>query len=152
MINYLGNMENRFKASDMIYQGLLTKEVVRKIELHHLPILNSLKSPITSIVGYRSFTYEISKGRDGTSQHTFVRRGAVDIASPEMWKLWKELKETPYTRICFYGTFFHCDYKTDDRQYFINDNGWNYADLQEMEDTIYESARSTSLDILYTIA
>ena len=147
-------MDSRFKVSDLIYETHVDvpKEVIRKIEQYHLPVLNELQTPIVSVVGYRSYQYEIMKGRPGTSQHTFTTKGAVDLVADDLYALWRELKETPYTRICFYGNFFHCDYKTRTRQYFIEDNGWNFVLLKQMENTIYESARPAALDVLYTIA
>jgi len=147
-------MDSHFKVSDLIYETHVhvPKEVIRKIEQYHLPILNELQTPIVSVVGYRSYQYEIMKGRPGTSQHTFTTKGAVDLVADDLYALWRELKETPYTRICFYGNFFHCDYKTPIRHYYVNKDHWVNIDINQMEDTIYESARPAALDVLYTIA
>ena len=148
-------MDSPFKVSDLIYETHVhvPKEVIRKIEQYHLPVLNELQTPITSVVGYRSYQYEIMKGRPGTSQHTFTTKGAVDLMADDLYALWKELKETPYTRICFYGNFFHCDYKTPIRHYYIEKEGaWVNIDIKQMENTIYEYARPAALDVLYTIA
>ena len=64
-------MDSRFKVSDLIYETHVDvpKEVIRKIEQYHLPVLNELQTPINSVVGYRSYQYEIMKGRPGTSAY-----------------------------------------------------------------------------------
>ena len=143
-----------FKVSDLIYETHVDvrKEVIRRIEQYHLPVLNKLETPIFSAVGYRSYEYEKKMRRSGTSQHTFTRKGAVDLVADDLYALWKELKETPYTRICFYGNFFHCDYKSPIKHYYLDKEGaWMNVDIKEMEKTVYEYARPAALDVLYTV-
>jgi len=143
-----------FKVSDLIYETHVDvrSDVIRKIEQYHLPILNNLKTPIVSVVGYRSYEYEKKMGRSGTSQHTFMGKGAVDLVADDLYTLWQELKETPYTRICFYGNFFHCDYKSPIRHYYVDKDGdWINVDINEIEKTVYEFARPSALDVLYTV-
>ena len=142
-------MDYRFKVSHFIYAGELTRQVVEKIEKYHLPVVSELKG-ITYIVGYRSKVYELEKGRPGTSQHTFAGKGAVDLGTDNMMSLFHQLISTPYTRICFYPGFFHCDYKAKERTYYINDDGWNQVDKHEIEEASNEFERSRSVDILYT--
>ena len=144
-------MVSRFKVSDFIYTDGLTKAVVEKIERYHLPVVEKLPA-ITYIVGFRSFAHEIRQGRSGTSQHTFEGKGAVDLGSSDMVYLLDALVETPYTRICMYEGFFHCDYKTSDRRYYIDREGWDRVELDELKKEVYEFERSRSVDILYTIA
>ena len=69
--------------------------------------------------GYRSFSWEKSKGRTGNSQHTFKGKGAVDwtcrnFADNKDKLLEAIIKETDYTRMAIYNSFIHCDYKETD--------------------------------------
>ena len=113
--------------------------VANMIWQHHiLPlqvVRNAIEQPIiiSKSSGYRPLDYEISKGRMGSSQHCFGEfetsrfnpnhKGAVDLRyTPE---LLKELKQnSPYTRICYYPNngFIHCDYATEDRNYYEADS------------------------------
>lgn len=140
-----------FKVSDFIYAGQLDRQVVEKIEKHHLPVVSQLKG-ITYIVGYRSKEYELLKGRSGTSQHTFTGKGAVDLGTMNMADLFSQLVSTPYTRICFYPGFFHCDYKASQRTYYIENSGWDQVDKHEIMEAIDEFERYRSVDILYSVA
>lgn len=77
------------------------------------PILVSKRS------GYRPRTYEVSKGRAGTSQHNYEDThpkgtGAADYTSVNAKELIEPILEhTSYTRVCYYpnNNFVHCDYK-----------------------------------------
>ena len=70
--------------------------------------------------GYRPKWYEIQVGRPGTSQHTFAKKGAVDLSCQDFINNKERLLAalvtyTKYTRIADYGTFFHCDFKNQQR-------------------------------------
>jgi len=65
---------------------------------------------------YRSKLYELSKGRSGNSQHTFIKKGATDWTCEDFKNNKDELlsemiKETSYTRFAIYNGFIHSDYK-----------------------------------------
>lgn len=90
---------------------------------------------------YRPRAYEISKGRSGDSQHTFLGdltkgegKGAGDWTGHNIDRLLRLIiEETDYLRIAFYPDkkFLHCDYKPtsgNKRQYFETDeNGiWQF--------------------------
>lgn len=72
---------------------------------------------------YRSVKYEIGKGRNGTSEHTFLGKGAGDITCSEMDRLLVAICSlTSYTRIAYYpeNNFLHCDYRNRTRAFYIN--------------------------------
>ena len=80
--------------------------------------------------GYRSLSWEKSKGRSGNSQHCFRGKGATDWTcrnfSDNKDKLLEAIiKETDYTRIAIYNSFIHCDYKETDsnsRELYTSDS------------------------------
>jgi len=132
-------MELNFKLSEFCIDtnADIPQNIADAILKHHIlvlqPIRETLKIPIiiSQRSGWRSKEWELSKGRSGNSQHTFVSgKGAVDLTVSEnkdfthnMLKLLEQLKDnSPFTRICLYTEkgFVHCDYKSaaDDRQYF----------------------------------
>lgn len=94
--------------------------------------------------GWRSYWWEIARGRKGGSQHTFGERktkilnekGAIDLTCTSFKKnkdrlLEELLKRTEYLRIAEYDTFFHCDYKdlyNGRRRLFKSgkDSKWNF--------------------------
>lgn len=83
-----------------------------------IPVRNELGLSITASLrsGYRPKWYELAKGRNGSSQHVFKGKGAVDWTCKDFTKNKDELlrliiKHTEYTRICVYKGFIHCDYK-----------------------------------------
>lgn len=124
----------------MIYAGKLEKDVIEKIEKYHLPELKKLTCSVTSIVGYRSKEYELSRNRSGLSEHTFVGKGAVDLSALDANSLLIDLTKTNYTRICYYPeeNFFHCDFKEKSKRiYFINKNGkWVRSNLAQIVEKI----------------
>ena len=83
--------------------------------------------------GFRPVTYEKSRGRSGTSEHTFSvkhpdGRGAADYTCGNLKKLLRLLfKYSNYQRIAYYPHhgFIHCDFKpsphTPGRLYFEAD-------------------------------
>lgn len=115
-------------------------DVAESIIANHINVLNPIREELgASIIvsqkaGYRPKDYEISKGRRGTSQHTFkdkegnVTGGAADLTSPKLIELITLLKaNSSYSRICYYPNngFIHCDHKPTPngvRQYFECDS------------------------------
>lgn len=66
--------------------------------------------------GYRSLIWEKSKGRNGSSQHTFKTMGAVDWTCLDFKKNKERFlgliqEHTTYSRMAVYDSFIHCDYK-----------------------------------------
>lgn len=125
--------------------------IADRILLHHIIPLNAVQNccPFEVYVsystkgqpsGYRPHKWEIQKGRNGSSQHTFgqhqVRilesKGAVDITCEDFktnkYELLNALIDhTPYLRIAEYNTFFHCDYKdVDNGKRRFYDSSWNF--------------------------
>lgn len=103
--------------------------VADKIYLHHLIPLNEVASVVNFGIsvsqksGYRDKEWELAHGRNGTSQHTFDGKGAVDLTCDNFAKnkhaLLTALKlHTNYKRIADYGTFYHLDYKGTERALF----------------------------------
>lgn len=99
------------------------------------PVRDAFGAPISvsKHSGYRPYEYEISKGRVGTSQHSFKdiwagkKRGAADYTANDMPKLVKLLLEkSGYRRVCYYPNdkFVHCDHKGDGtrREYYNCDS------------------------------
>jgi len=85
---------------------------------------------------YRSKVWELSKGRNGNSQHVFRNQGAVDWTCHDFKANHKELlslilKHTDYTRMAMYNGFIHCDYKSTrsgQRELYKsgNDSKWKF--------------------------
>lgn len=139
-------MKNYFNFTDFLidpYYGVPLR-VMNAIYKHHLfpinRVRNEIKIPIKVSKNscYRPKEYELDKGRNGKSQHTFHQEhklgiGAADYSASDLNLLLDGLiKHTNYTRICIYpnSKFIHCDYarNTGQRQYFIDysdGNGWN---------------------------
>ena len=79
---------------------------------------------------------ELSKGRNGNSQHVFRTQGAVDWTCHDFRANHKELlslilKQTDYTRMAMYNGFIHCDYKSTtsgQRELYKsgNDSKWKF--------------------------
>lgn len=137
---------NYFKITEFFfpedYENMTPEKVLdvcEKLLKYHYPILNKMRDelnhPIFINAGYRSYDWELSKGRSGTSQHTFEDLGAVDISTPDVLVLNQLLelaKLSPYKRVCFYPRkgFIHCDMKGDRYHSFIDysdGKGWQYA-------------------------
>jgi len=122
----------------------IPENVATKILVYHLlpaidvrkqlgvPIFPSQKSC------WRPYKWEISKDRDGTSEHCFgqdengnfnpLSKGACDWTCNNFDKNGKKLLEaliqnTSYTRIAFYKShnFYHCDYKNKNSRWVYNE-------------------------------
>jgi hypothetical protein len=114
-------------ADKILEYHIVPLQAVR--EAHGKPIYVSQNS------GYRSLEWEKSKGRSGESEHCFGEqengtfnedKGAVDLRSEDLDRLESDLIEhSPYTRICRYKSFIHCDYKPQERILYKNTpKGW----------------------------
>lgn len=130
-------MTNYFKISEFLIEDKETVpvHVVEKLIAFHLPELNKMREELGEPImvsqksGYRSYKYELSKGRSGKSEHTFQKRGAVDITcSPDSFqKLVRLAQKSGYTRVAVYPKkkFIHCDFNSQKKRFFINtENGW----------------------------
>lgn len=112
--------------------------VVDKIMRLHIPILyysrSKLGVPIYITSGWRSVQYELDKGRNGTSEHTFKGDGAIDMAVDsfaDLMKLVAVLYWTGYNRICLYPKqrFIHADFKGDNHNLYIDHgDGWQFVE------------------------
>lgn len=98
------------------------------------PIIVSRRS------GYRPVKWELERGRNGNSQHTFRGKGAADyrINSDNWGLLLCLIKDwTEYSRICIYpnNSFIHCDYASDKRIiYRAESPAGSWYQLGELDD------------------
>ena len=112
-----------FNISDFNISGEDIPEVVadKILKYHIIPmqsVRNNLNIPIYPSLksGYRSPKWEVSRKRNGQSQHCFLGLGAVDWTCADFKKnkealLASIIIDTNYTRIAVYDGFIHCDYK-----------------------------------------
>ncbi len=118
----------------------MPEDVKEKVFKYHIiPLTRVMKSEEVLIKvnsGWRPLEWELSHGRDGKSQHTFINSfGAVDITflnfEEQKYKMLNHiLKHTNYSRIALYATFMHCDYKVTipgDRRVYTSDNQSNWT-------------------------
>lgn len=127
----------------------LTTDKAQKIFQYHLLELNVVRDelgmPVHVRSGWRPEWWEHVKGRDGSSQHCFRELGATDASiekhsgkphkPKDIWlKFFRLLKQTNYKRIAYYPQerFFHCDYKGNDRKYYISTQGWELSDYETL--------------------
>jgi len=102
--------------------------------LHHIRVIQEIRDSINLPIyasqksGFRSVGYEKSMGRSGNSEHTFSGGGAVDWTCSDVEILLPALRESEYTRVAYYPNkkFIHCDFKGNERLFFVssNDNKW----------------------------
>lgn len=116
--------------------------VADKILRHHIPIINPIREKLGVAItvsehsGFRSFAWERSKGRSGTSQHTFGDAhqnpefwlGAADYTCTDFEGLVRELVASEYRRVAIYESrrFVHCDHKGEIKKIFkvLNNGTW----------------------------
>jgi len=127
-------MDNYFKLSDFNISGNpIPEDVADKILLYHILPLNKVRAHLGIPVwpsaksGYRSLSWERSKGRSGNSQHVFKGKGATDVTCEDFDEnkgalLDALIKLTDYTRFCMYDSFIHVDYAGLER--------WVYEDMK----------------------
>lgn len=116
-------MKSHIKPSELNISGdPIPNDVADKMVEFHIIPMNAVREALGLPVwaseksGWRPFWWEKKNGRDGTSQHVFLEKGAVDWTcqnfqqnKDKFLKLIIEL--SVYTRIAVYATFIHCDYK-----------------------------------------
>lgn len=112
-----------FKFKELVIDGgPIPIDVAQKLLTYHIipvsVVRGKLGVPMTASYksGYRPYKWEISRGRNGKSQHVFEGKGAIDWTCKNFRGNKKELLEllvqhTEYTRFAVYNTFIHCDYK-----------------------------------------
>jgi len=112
----------------------IPEDVADKIVKHHLVHLWEVEKVLPYEVfvsaksGYRSYKYELSKGREGNSQHCFFGKGAADITCEDFKENKEELLQalidkTSYTRFAIYNSFIHCDHAHQiDNRWLFNSN------------------------------
>lgn len=143
MKNFFGIQE--FLIDPDMRNGSVPTHVANKIIHHHLPILNPTRAQLGSALiisqnsGYRSVEWEKSKGRDGSSQHTFKGKGAVDLTCKQsaLHHLGDLLAESDYARVAWYpdSKFYHCDFKDYElgKRLFTVQNGiWKLKDYRTL--------------------
>jgi len=131
-------MTKHFKFDEFYkpeFKQLVTKEIQEKL-LVHMHYLEAMRKELKSSIkiskrsGFRPRTYEIDKGRSGTSQHCFLGLGAVDITCSleKLHDLWEIAQESSYTRVCLYPSkhFIHCDLKGTTSLVFLCEDGVNW--------------------------
>lgn len=118
----------------------ITKEPVSQLIadkiLYHIQILNAIEQEIETQIsvskksGYRSYEYELTRGRHGTSQHCFRGKGAMDVTCEEsmLHVLVESLRKSPYNRVCYYpkNKFIHVDFKYAGKHFFLCEDGKNW--------------------------
>jgi hypothetical protein len=79
--------------------------------------------------GIEPLQWEIASGRDGTSEHTFTGKGAVDYSCENIELLLDELRASDYMRICYYPDkkFIHCDHKGKEKLEFLSNGGGTWT-------------------------
>lgn len=141
-------MKLNFSISEFIIDGDdVPKAVADKILKWHISPMQDVRDELGLSVhcktskglysGYRPYSWEISHGRKGGSQHTFGQRkngsfdknhrGAIDWRCKNFSKnketfLQLIMDKTNYTRIAIYGSFLHCDYKARDGKRYLYDS------------------------------
>lgn len=123
--------------------------IVDRIFTYHLIPLNMVQDNVPFEVKvsqdscYRPYIWEIARGRNGRSEHTFGQRkysilnskGACDITCEDFrtnkYALLDALiKNTDYVRFAVYNSFIHADYKdlyNGRKRLFENTNsGWKF--------------------------
>jgi hypothetical protein len=126
---------NYFTIQEFTAEDLIPPAVANKIMTYHIFPMNEVReifnAPIhvSQASGYRSVEHELKKGRSGESEHCFrnISKGAADYTAGERVEQLGVflLNKSPYTRICYYpaSRFYHCDYKSKNKQYFVCNNG-----------------------------
>lgn len=147
-----------FKISDLNISGeAIPEKIADKILEHHIIPMSRVQEKTPFMVypsfsvkgqpsGFRSYWWEIARGRGGGSQHCFGQKksgvvyenelGAVDWTCEDFDENKESLlehiiNETNYIRMAVYNTFIHCDYKDTNqgkRLLFDSDSSsnWNF--------------------------
>lgn len=123
-------MSNYLMSDFVISDEAVPVVVMDRIQKYHLEVLDPVQDNTPFKVYpsadscFRTYWWEIARGRSGGSQHTFGQRrfkilnqiGACDITCENFAQNEEELlkaliKHTPYIRFAVYNTFIHADYK-----------------------------------------
>lgn len=102
-------------ASKIVRFHMLPLIEVRRV--YAKPIVISQKSC------YRPIEYEKSRGRNGTSEHTFMGKGACDLVGEDLQLLLHLLSTiTQYKRYAYYPKqgFIHVDHAGATKRFFID--------------------------------
>lgn len=164
-------MKQFFKLSDFLrvwvhgkwkYFTPPSKEILDHIVSGHFVPINLIRIAVgvAMKVGscFRPEEHELSRGRDGSSQHTFKDNGYEGSIGATDFTFWYERHKTlsnflkmckeaakHFDRVCFYGQelFCHGDYKSSQKQYFTAEyrfddesqkwvaNGWKYHSTKD---------------------
>ena len=126
-------MKNYFNLK-RFYRNEPSIDILRKVQsiISILnPIRERLQQPIYITSSYRTYEWELQRGRSGYSEHVFRGKGAVDMACANLPTLFKLLRllinYSPFTRLCIYPNklFIHGDFKGKKRKVYIDrGNGW----------------------------
>lgn len=142
-------MNINFKISEFNISGRpIPEKIADKILEYHIVPMQAVRDELQIAIwpseksGYRSKAWELSKGRSGTSQHTFQNKGAVDWTCENFTQNKKDLLQsiidnTEYTRMAIYNSFIHCDYaatNTNKRQIFTSTPDSKWVFLTHAED------------------
>lgn len=116
-------MKVYFSISELCITGTsIPIAVADKLLKYHITPMNPVREELGLPVmasqnsGYRPKQWELNHGRSGNSQHTFIKKGAIDWTCENFKDNKDELlsliiKHTDYTRIAIYNGFLHCDHK-----------------------------------------
>jgi len=134
-------MKLNFKISEFNISGKPIPETVAdKILKWHILPMQKVRDILGVAMwasqgsGYRSYEWELSKGRSGNSQHVFTGMGAVDWTCSDFAnnkdKFLKLITDhTNYSRMAIYNSFIHCDYKptpSGEREIYKSDSASNW--------------------------
>ena len=144
-------MENYFKISELCIDKNkeVPQDIADKVLLYHIVPMNKVRQELDEAIfcsqksGWRPKEWELSRGRSGNSEHTFIKKGAVDWTIGGVDKhevdgnfegLFKMILEhTNYTRIAVYPSarFIHCDYASTYRKLFLSTNASKWTEATE---------------------
>tara|TARA_R110000782_G_scaffold266983_1_gene361929 strand:+ start:739 stop:1191 length:453 start_codon:yes stop_codon:yes gene_type:complete len=144
-------MKNQVKISEFIIDGKPTDvNIIDKIEKYHRIPINKINETFVERIypsqtsSFRTYQWEVSKGRSGASQHCFGQNKNLTVDANKLgatdWtckhfstfkeQLLQELiNKTNYTRLCVYNSFIHGDYKvhpTRKRRLYTVDSKGNW--------------------------
>lgn len=127
-----------------IVDSPIPQDVADKIFKYHIIPMNYVRHKfgrpviVSKRSGYRPREYELSKGRNGNSLHTFSGEGAADYTHSGDWAVFLKLmmKHTDYKRICYYpnNNFIHADYAGNRRLFYTAQSpasSWKYVGTLE---------------------
>jgi len=129
-------MKLNFKLSEFNISGEpIPEEVADKILKFHILPMQDVREELGFAIypslksGFRSVWWERAHGRTGSSQHTFIEKGAVDWTCKDFENnkddlLKYMLKHTKYTRFAIYDGFIHADFKNKSGNVQIFDSKW----------------------------